>query len=70
MWALSNIKWKTVDKQKVDELDFSRKAQKCQVSSNRSLLVGFSALDFPRHCVRVASMPALRPGSAVKFGRS
>ena len=31
MWALPTIRWKTADKENVNELDFSRKSQKWQV---------------------------------------
>ena len=33
VWALQTIRWKMADKQNVDELDFSRKAQKWQVQA-------------------------------------
>jgi hypothetical protein len=39
MWELLTIRWKTADKQNVDELDFSRKAQKWQVQAGPEYFV-------------------------------
>jgi len=39
MWALPPIRWKTADKQNVDELDFSRKAQNWQVQADPEYFV-------------------------------
>jgi len=39
MGALSTIRWKTADKQNVEQLDFSRAAQKWQVQAGPEYFV-------------------------------
>lgn len=46
MWALPTIRWKTVAKQNVVELQFSRKAQKRQVQACPGYFV---AVDWHKH---------------------